>query len=166
MKYLNRDTVVAIVLLLLCGAFWQAADRIPDMGYATIGSDVWPRIVIVAMSVMSLIYLAGAVAGRYAGDGERRENEPGLAGWFAHYRNPIYCFVLFFLFLLTLPWLGMLLGGILFVFVALTVLGEKTVPWLLIHLGVAVVMVGAMWALFTFGLHVILPPGELVNGLY
>jgi len=165
-NYLNRDTFIALVLLLLCGAFWASSTQIPEMGYATIGSEVWPRIVISAMAAMSLIYLAGAVRGRYDGDGVRREAGGGIGGWFAYYRNPLICFVLFFLFLLSLPWLGMLIGGALFVFLALTILGERTARWTMIHLGISVFMVGAMWAIFTFGLQVILPEGELLRGMF
>ena len=36
-------------------------------------------------------------------------SQPSLAGWFAHYRNPIVSFGLFLVFLLTLPVFGMLL---------------------------------------------------------
>jgi predicted membrane-bound spermidine synthase len=70
---------------------------------------------------------------------------------------------LFLAFLLTIDFLGMLLGGIVFVFLALSVLGERTPKQLTIHALVAVISVGAMWAIFTFALRVILPEGTILS---
>ena len=40
-----------------------------------------------------------------------------------YWRNVIWCFVLFGAYLLAIPYLGMLIGGVLFVFALLTALG-------------------------------------------
>jgi len=58
----------------------------------------------------------------------------------------------------------MLLGGILFVFLALTVMGERTMRNHLLHATIAIVSVGLMWSIFTYGIGVILPEGELFLG--
>ena len=57
----------------------------------------------------------------------------------------------------------MLIGGTLFVFAVLTTLGERTVRRHLIHAGIAVGSISFMWAVFTFGLRVMLPPGEILR---
>ena len=57
----------------------------------------------------------------------------------------------------------MLLGGIGFVFLALTLLGEPELKRVPLHLAIAVGMVGLMWTIFTFGLGVLLPDGELLQ---
>ena len=74
---------------------------------------------------------------------------------------------MFFAFVATLPVLGMLIGGFLFVFLALSALGPArlAVRPLAIHGAIAALAVGLMWAIFTFGLRVILPEGELLRGL-
>ena len=59
--------------------------------------------------------------------------------------------------------LGMLIGGIGFVFLILTVLGERNLKHHARHAAIAVVTIGVMWALFTFGLNVILPEGEILR---
>jgi len=51
----------------------------------------------------------------------------------------------------------------LFVFFALTFLGSLELRLVPIHAAVAVGTVGAMWAIFTFGLRVFLPEGELIS---
>ena len=168
MKSINRETVIALVLLAFTGAMWIATYDIPDPGYQTIGSDVWPRIILTGLAAMNLIYLVIALRGRR--DASRNsQSAPATGahgvGWYRRYRNPLWCFLLFFLFLVSMPYLGMLVGGVLFVFLALTVLGRNTAKDVAVHAAVAVGTVGAMWAVFTFGLRVILPEGELFGPL-
>ena len=58
--------------------------------------------------------------------------------------------------------LGMLLGGMAFVFVTLSFLGPNERRSHLINAAVAVVTIGCMWLLFTYALGVILPQGEIL----
>lgn len=158
MNRINRDTVVAVFLLLFCGVFFAASLRIEETSYATIGAEVWPQLIIGLLFVLSTVYLFQSVRV------ERPEAKAAAApGLFARYRNAIWCYGLFLVFLLTLDFFGMLIGGILFVFAALTVMGERTPRTMVIHAVVAVVSVGAMWSIFTFALGVILPEGELMT---
>lgn len=163
---ISQDTVTAIVLLLLCGGFWAATYQVPDMGYQTMGSVVWPRIILAVLAIMSLIYLVTSLR---TGPDQRAEQDAGrksgIVGWFRHHRNPIICFALFFLFLVTLPLLGMLLGGVAFVFLLLTILGDRSPRAIVLHAAIAIAMVGAMWSVFTFALRVILPAGAILPAI-
>lgn len=160
MSSLNRDAVVAVFLLLLCGVFFAATFNIREMQYATIGADVWPRLILLILFVLSLIYLFQSLQ-RAPPEGEQWS---GTRGWARRYRNALWCYALFALFLVTLPYLGMLIGGILFVFAALTVMGERTLRMHLVHAAIAIGTVGLMWAIFTYWLRVILPQGQLLGG--
>lgn len=159
MSRLNRDTVVAIFLLLFCGVFYAASLQIEETTYATIGAEVWPQLIIGLLFILSLVYLFQSVGGAHAPEAEQAKP----AGFFARYRNAIWCYGLFLAFLLTLDIFGMLIGGILFVFAALSVLGERTPKMMAIHAVVAIISVGAMWSIFTFALRVILPEGILLH---
>ncbi|WP_299391053.1 tripartite tricarboxylate transporter TctB family protein [Pelagibius sp.] len=174
---LNRDVVVALLLLLLCGVFFWESGNIQLTDYGQLDSTVWPRIILGALLIASLVYLwqalrgaasedAGAApqaAAGAAGGGSAGTGPGGLAGWISRYRNALLCYALFLTFLLTLPILGMLLGGILFVFAALTALGRPSLKLVPLHAAIAVGTVGAMWAVFTFGLRVFLPEGVLFS---
>ena len=89
-----------------------------------------------------------------------RARAPGLRGWIAYWRNPIWCFALFFIYLVTLPMLGSLIGGVLFVFTLMGVLGGWSPRNVVQHAALALITVGVMWGIFTYGLGVILRPGE------
>ncbi len=166
MARVNRDVVVALLLLLFCGVFFWESFNIRLTDYGQMNSAVWPRAVLAALALASVIYLAQALRGNFAPAPEAGDEAPrshGLLTWLASYRNAFFCYGLFLLFLLTLPFFGMLIGGILFVFFALTFLGSLELRLVPIHAAVAVGTVGAMWAIFTFGLRVFLPEGALIS---
>lgn len=159
MAILNRDSIAAVVLLALTGVFYAATFTIRATGYGTVGSEVWPRAVLVALGALCLLYLVNSLReGRAAEAGGG-----GLVGWFSTYRNALSCFFMYGVFLVTLPYLGMLIGGIAFVFLLLNILGGWQPRQLAIHGAIAVCTIGAMWAIFTFGLRVILPEGEILR---
>ena len=161
MSRMNRDTGVAIFLLLFCGVFFAATFDIRETSYGTPGAGVWPRVILLAPTLLSVGYLTQSLKrGRAPGDAAAG----GLKGWFATYRNALWCYFLFAVFLFTMPYLGMLLGGVLFVFCTLTALGRRDGRGLLVHGAIAFGTVGFMWGVFTYGLNVILPQGELFYG--
>lgn len=157
MKRLNADVVIALLLLTISAVFFVDTFTYGRAGLAIVGAKLWPRAIMIALGVLSALYLAQAI---------RQESAPGTSRgaktWLAENRNVVACFALYALFLVGLPWLGMLLGGIAFVFATLTVLGHRDMKSHLVHLAVAVLSVGLMWSIFTFALGVVLPEGEIL----
>jgi|TARA_B100000315_G_C14308954_1_gene465413 hypothetical protein len=56
-----------------------------------------------------------------------------------------------------------LIGGLAFVFTLMGVLGGWQPKRLVLHAAVALGTVGGMWSIFTYGLGVILPQGEIFS---
>ena len=160
MARVNRDVIVALLLLVLCAALFWASYDIRETNYGTMQSHVWPRIIIGVLALCSVIYLFRSVAAGPEAE-QREKTVGGVIGWVASYRNAIVCFGLFLAFLLSLEWIGMLVGGILFIFLALTAMGPGGMRSHMIHAAIAVISMGAMWSIFTFAIGVILPEGEL-----
>jgi len=158
MSRLNTDTVVAIVLLAACGIFFWATFHIPDMGFESLGSDIWPRFILALLLILSTAYLFQSLKLPPG-----RKSEGGIKAWLAKYRNALWCYLLFSLFLITLDILGMLIGGVLFVYLTLTALGERTLRAQAFHMAIAVISIAFMWSVFTFGLNVFLPQGEIFS---
>ena len=159
MRPVNSDSVVAALLLAFCGIMWNATYAIEITPYQSMQSSVWPRVILVGLGLSSACLLfKGAAAPRPAAAGN-----DGPAGWLRRYRNALVVYAVFLGFLVTLDVLGMLIGGTLFVFLTLTLLGEPSLSRVPAHLSTAVVSIGMMWAIFTFGLRVILPEGEILR---
>ena len=152
---LNRDTIVAICLLVICGGLGYASLDIREPDYGQLSPATWPRVIVGVMAFLSTIFLVQSLR---AGPDAPREPVGGMTGFFGYWRNVLWCFVLFGAYLIAIPNVGILLGGMAFVFLLLTALGgvRNTV----LHIVIAVVTVGGMWTLFTFALRVILPRGE------
>lgn len=163
MAHFNRDSIVAIILLLASGVFFWASFDIREPDYGVLMPSTWPRIIIIVLAVLSLIYLVQSMRTGPDEEAPDAAREPGLTGFIAYWRNPLICFAMFFAFLITLPVLGMLIGGVSFVFLLMSLLGGWEPKRLVIHAVVALCAVGTMWSLFTFGLGVMLPVGEIFN---
>ncbi len=162
MSSLNRDTFVAIVLLLVCGGLYVASLEIREPDYGQLSPATWPRMIIGIVAFLSMIYLVQSIR-RGPDEKDDEKSWEGFGAFLAQWRNVLWVFALFLGYLLALPWVGMLLGGAAFVFLLLTVLGPLSGRDMLIHLVIALVTVGGMWLLFTHGLGVILPRGELTG---
>ncbi len=163
MATVNRDTYVAIFLLLFCGVFIDATFDIREPDYGVLMPSTWPRVILAVMTVLSMIYLIQSLKAGPSNPDCSTERSPGFVGFFVYWRNPIICFVMFFFFLWSLPFLGMLIGGVSFVFLLMCMLGGWQPRQLAVHALVAVFAVGGMWSLFTFGLEVMLPEGRIYN---
>ena len=164
MNRLNRDSLIAIVLLLLVGVFTYASFgiRTPEferLAPGQMGPGFWPRIILAGLAIMGVIYLIQSLVSPPP-PGEKRG---GIVGWYRYYRNPIWCFAAFALFLFLIPILGMLIAGILFVFGLMSFLGPNDHPAIKRHLLATVGTVGGMWFIFACLLEVQLPKGHLTG---
>ncbi len=170
MGRLSRDTIVSILLLLFCGFLIRAGFQIRDPQFGELSPAAWPQAVSYVLTGFCLIYFLQSVIANKSDIAAAAENETairhgGFGGWLRYYANPIACFVLYFLFLYMLPTFGTLIGGTLLVFALLSLLGGIGTKQIVLHALIALISVGAMWALFTFGLRVLLPRGEIIPGI-
>jgi putative tricarboxylic transport membrane protein len=157
MKRLNRDSITAVVLLLFCGLLFRQTYFVREVPFSIMGSEVWPRFILIVLFILLVIYLFQSLA---TPSTDNLADRP-LKVWIKMYRNPMWCFGMFFLFLLSLPYLGMLVSGILFVFITQTIIGSRDKRSIVLHALVALGSVGGMWAVFRFGLGVVMPSGSL-----
>ena len=160
-KRFSSDTIIAIIFLTICGVLFRATFSFREMSLSIVTSDVWPRIVIIFLFIFSCIYLIQSI--RAPAKNESVKKSEDSEGWFTTNRNVIWCFSLFTVFLLSLPYLGMLVGGGCFVFASLTAMGKNNIKSHATNLVIAVVSMCVIWALFTFGLNVLMPTGTLFS---
>ena len=57
MDRLNRDAIIAIVLLVFCGVFFWATFDIRQPDYGVLMPSTWPRVILGVLSFLSVIYL-------------------------------------------------------------------------------------------------------------
>lgn len=158
---INKDTIVAIFLLLFCGIMINNSFEIEDPGYQGMKASFWPTVILCLLSIMCLVMLIKSVV--YKTDNNLDAIDENTSNIFFKFKNALICFFMFVLFLTFLDYLGMLIGGILFVFGLLTFLGGTSPKKLFNHFIISIITIGIMWSIFTFGLKVILPEGELLR---
>ncbi len=164
MKKTQTDIGTAIFLLAFCAIMLVASYDIEDLGFGGMRPDAWPRFLLWILTGFSVLFLIQSLL--KLRDTPPPENvdtsAPTDIGW-RRYINAVWCFILFLGFLLTLDYLGMLIGGILFTFLLLSALGGTAPKKLLLHLVVAIISIGLMWMIFAFGLGVVLPEGQFLG---
>ena len=158
---IKKDTIVAIFLLLFCGIMINSSFDIEDPGYQGMKASFWPTIVLCLLSIMCLVMLIKSVVTE--DENNLNSNDTNLTNVFFKFKNASICFLMFVLFLAFLDYLGMLIGGVLFVFGLLTMLGGFQLKKIIKHFIISIITIGIMWSIFTFGLKVILPEGEILR---
>jgi hypothetical protein len=155
MKTVNRDALVAVLLLLFCGVMFWESYNIKTFESAAMDADVWPRLIVGTLTVLCAIYLIQSLRKPV------QVEVVGIRALIGTYSNALWCFGLFALFLLTLDWLGILIGGFLFVFFCLTVLGNRSPRDHLSHAVTALITAALTWVVFSYALEVFLPQGTV-----
>ena len=158
---IKKDTIVAIFLLLFCGIMINSSFDIEDPGYQGMKASFWPTIVLCLLSIMCLVMLIKSVVTE--AENNLSSIDTNLTNVFFKFKNASICFLMFVLFLAFLDYLGMLIGGVLFVFGLLTMLGGFELKKIINHFIISIITIGIMWSIFTFGLKVILPEGEILR---
>jgi putative tricarboxylic transport membrane protein len=161
MRRIGPDAIIGCVLLVLSAELYRETFNFRIPPFATMSTGTWPRFVLILLALLSVLLLVQSLLQRLpaapAGGG------PTPDGGVRSHRNALVCFGLFAAFLVSLHWLGMLIAGMAFVFLMQEIMGPRDFKSRLVHLAIAVVSVGGMWAVFTFALRVILPEGVLLR---
>lgn len=155
----NRDSVVALCLIMASGGLMVASFDIREPDYGVLSPAAWPRLIIIIMGVLSVLYFVQSL--RMAKTDTSSTQKKNLVEFMDYWRNVFSVFIIFAAYLLALPFLGMLIGNIAFSFVLLSVLGGWR-PFVM-HGLVAIGTSGGMWLLFTYALEVFLPRGSLTG---
>ena len=136
---INKDTIVAIFLLLFCGIMINNSFEIEDPGYQGMKASFWPTVILCLLSVMCLVMLIKSVV--YKTDNNLHTIDENTSNIFLKFKNALICFFMFVLFLTFLDYLGMLIGGILFVFGLLTLLGGISPKKLFNHFNISLITI-------------------------
>ena len=155
----NRDSVVALCLIMASGGLMVASFDIREPDYGVLSPAAWPRLIIIIMGVLSVLYFVQSL--RMPKTDTSNTQKKNLFEFMDYWRNVFSVFIIFAAYLVALPFLGMLIGNIAFSFVLLSVLGGWR-PFIM-HGLVAIGTSGGMWLLFTYALEVFLPRGSLTG---
>ena len=72
MVKLNRDSVVAIILLFVCGVLFYSSFDIRQPDYGVLMPSTWPRLILVVLALLSSIYLIQSIRNK---PGEKTDDE-------------------------------------------------------------------------------------------
>ena len=165
---MSKDTIAALCLIMACGGLMLASLDIREPDYGVLSPAVWPRLIIVIMGALSVIFFIQSAFSKEQNSDtaiatvtDTQPRSKGVVEFLKYWRNVFAVFITFGLYLFILPHFGMLIGNILLSFTLLTLLGG----WrpVVMHLCIAIATSGGMWMLFSFALEVFLPRGTLTG---
>ena len=98
---LNRDSLIALCLILMCGGLMLASFEIREPDYGVLSPAAWPRLIIIIISILSVIYLLQSIGMPK----ERKDATPRktISEFILYWRNVIAVFSIFAVYLITLP---------------------------------------------------------------
>ncbi len=151
---LSRDGIAALVILGASGALFALTLGLKDNPLVPIGPGFYPRLVLGLTAVFALALLVtDAIA--------QRRRQPAMEAERPNYRRVVLLFLVFFLYVAALPWLGYRVATFLFVAGAQAVLDlpRDRRQWIVL-LGVALVTAAVTYFVFEHYLTVLLPRGR------
>ena len=89
---INKDTIVAIFLLLFCGIMINGSFDIEDPGYQGMKASFWPTIVLCLLSIMSLVMLVKSMMA--STDSNLNSENTNSQNVFLKFKNASICFLM------------------------------------------------------------------------
>lgn len=147
----RADTIniaVGVVTIGIAGAFWIQRNHTTEFGGA------WADPVIIAFAALGLLLLVFGVLRRKVGGADAGEEETALP-----VRGLVTAGVLLVAWIAVLPFLGYVISGVIFFLLTALAMrrGRPGIRGLLLDVLIAVVVVGAVYLIFTEVLYVRLP---------
>ena len=156
MLQLTKDRALALVFLLVTSVMWFETRNIPPpSSWQTHGSALFPRILLGAIGLLSVIILIRSLI---QGAPERTTPRRRFGEWLAHHQMVLSLFGLFGAYALLLPHLGYMITTLAFMISSLALLlgVDHWRKWA-INLGVSFTLVPSVYVIFRYGLQVWLP---------
>jgi len=164
---MKQDQVIGIILIVFAGIMYYQTTILPPALFGDIGAAFVPKIwfTILCICGVSLI-VTGAVKDKKnktsgADDVAVERFGARVKAFFTHYRFVLAGFIIFFLYILFMKYIGYLYSSLLFMPVMMWVLGPKTQKSIPIIALTTVGVTGIIYWGFVKVLKVFLPSGSL-----
>lgn len=153
----KADGWIGLGLLVFCGVMYTLSWNLPKAPYGTMGPAYMPNLILGVLAVLSATLMA---KGFLASAVRSKEPSLGLKDWILKYRNIVYSFLLFFLFVLLLPVLGYVPTSFAFLLILQVLLGPKRWRLAPVYVGVSLGITLFLFLMFRCMLLVILPESD------
>jgi putative tricarboxylic transport membrane protein len=155
---MRSDVYTGAFTCVVSICMFYIASKLPEGMFGTLGAGFFPKIIFGTLAVCSCVLMVKAFIVHFAKNKTKTKTVPFP---FGKYKIVLIAFVLFFLYVLGLSYLGFVIASMLFLPGLMWTLGPKTkaslVPIVLTSTGITAVT----YISFTHFLQVFLPSGSL-----
>ncbi|WP_417588907.1 tripartite tricarboxylate transporter TctB family protein [Pararhodobacter oceanensis] len=154
---MKREAFLGAATVLLCAVLYYQTTLIADYGFAQVGADVWPKMILGAIAALALLQMALGLYRPRSRVGSEVSPAGARPDWRGSALVPLTVFGAIIGFALLVPFAGFTVSGLLMVFVLLTVIGPKTPRAIAAHAAIAAVSVLSVAFFFSYVMGVLLP---------
>ena len=164
---MKQDKVIGIILIVFAGIMYHQTTLLPPALFGDVGAAFVPKIWFTILGICGVsLTVTGFV-------GDRKHKASGaedvavdrfsvrIKEFFTHYRFVLSGFIIFFLYILLMKYIGYLYSTLLFMPVLMWVLGPKTAKSAVIAALTSLGVTGIIYWGFVKVLKVFLPSGSL-----
>ncbi len=123
---MKRDQVIGLILILFAGFMYYQATKLPPAMFGALGADVFPKLLFILLAVFgaALIVQATLKARKEA----KAEDLPQTTktGGIGHYKNVIFGFAAFCLYVILMYYLGYTISTLIFMPLLMFILAPRT----------------------------------------
>lgn len=154
---MKREAFLGAATVVLCAVLYHQTTLISDYGFAQVGADVWPKIILGTIAALAVLQMAQGLK-RPRSRGESQSTPVAArSNWRDRALVPLTVFGAITGFALLVPYAGFTVSGLLMVFVLLSVIGPKSPRAIATHAAIAAVSVLSVAFFFSYVMGVLLP---------
>ena len=148
-------------------AMYVDALNLPEGLFGTLGPGYFPKIILVCLIAASgLLFVrqgVRAIAALRKPDDNTPLDKKALLAFYKRYRFVAFAFAAFFLYLLSMKWLGFLVSTLAFMVLTMWILAPAEKNWRTVRIVLitSVMLTFGLFGLFTYAFSVMLPSGSL-----
>lgn len=161
---MRADLIISALFTIFGALMYAEALTLPKGLFGTLGPGFFPKIILLPFTILCgiltirLFFKWLRTRTRHA---EKSDDEK--LSWFKRYRFVIIGFVLFFLYLVGLKWIGFIISTLIFMPVLMWSLAPPQRNWGTVRVVAftTLLLTFGLYSAFTYAFQVMLPPGIL-----
>jgi len=160
---MGRDAVIGLIIVVMSTLLLFNTMEIPTPPIVPLGPAFYPRILLTLLLIMGLILFIFDIFKRKP-SGERKEYKKKTlkyVGWLIEYKKVIWSFIVFGLYILSIPIIGFYSTTAIVLVILQGLLGYRELKQLPLFSVISIITTGCVYLIFEKYLMVVFPKGCL-----
>jgi len=156
-----KHMIVAFILFLMGIFFAWETRNLPSGFMQALPADVYPRVIAIVLAGLSMMkFIKNFI--KYRSNKNNNEIEIKKFSFKDKYLRPVVIALLFYLYILAVPYIGYYETGLLFLVTSIFFLGENSFNWMMKSIFFSSLVIAVVYIVFTIFLDIYVPSGIII----